>query len=134
AAALGLENVTFVPAQPKPAMPGIMRRADVLFNSGMRYPMVETDLPAKTMEYLATGRPVISCGQAKAVMSASDGGIWVPPEDPESMTEAILRLYHDPTERDRLGVGGREYALSHFNRLDVLRAYEDTLVATAGRT
>jgi hypothetical protein len=129
---LGLTNVTLVPPQPRSKIPGILQRADVCLNTGMRYAMVEGDFPAKTVEYLASGKPIISAGQAKSVMESSGAGIWVPPEDSQALADAVLLLYRSPQMREECGRNARDYAVRFFNRRDVLRGYEETLLRVCG--
>jgi colanic acid biosynthesis glycosyl transferase WcaI len=113
-------------------MPGIMRRADVLLTSGLNYPMGHADLPAKLVEYLASGRPIISCGQASEIITESAGGILIPAQNPTALAEAILQLYNQPEQRERLGQNARAYAVRTFNRDHVLAAYEQMLIRVAG--
>ena len=91
-----MHNVVFVPGQPANVVPRLLARADIVLNSGMNHPLVEHDFPAKTVEYLAAGKPIISCGQSRWLMEESQAGVLIPPEDPDALATAVRRLYEDP--------------------------------------
>ena len=61
------------------------------------------------LESFAMGRPVICTRTAGQVGVVQDGvnGLLVPPGDPAALRAAVLRLWHDPDECDRLGANGR---------------------------
>ena len=42
------------------------------------------------------------------LIAATGGGRLVPPDDPESLATTLCELLLDPTERQRLGVEGRD--------------------------
>jgi len=64
--------------------------------------------PTKLFEYLASGRPVIASrlGQLGEVLEHDRNAWLVPPGDPGSLAEAIVRLASDPPLRARLGEAG----------------------------
>jgi glycosyltransferase involved in cell wall biosynthesis len=47
------------------------------------------------------------------------GGIFIPPEDPAKMAEALLRLRDSPSERKTMGENGLIYTRQHHSRADL---------------
>jgi hypothetical protein len=69
-------------------------------------------IPGKTQISLASGRPVIMAvdGDAADIIRRAGAGLTVPPEQPEALAEAVVRMYETPRdERERIGASGREY-------------------------
>jgi glycosyltransferase involved in cell wall biosynthesis len=62
-------------------------------------------LPLALLEYGFAGLPVVSTrvGQCGEVLENGDAGLLVPPEDPQSMSEALLLMLESSTIRNRLG-------------------------------
>jgi glycosyltransferase involved in cell wall biosynthesis len=129
----GVTNVVFPPGQPADKVPGLLARADVVLNSGMNHKLVEHDFPAKTVEYLAAGKPIISCGQSRWLMEESEAGLLIPPEHPEELAQAARHLYQNREDRERYGANARAYALRMFDRKRVLGGYESMLVKLSER-
>jgi len=85
----------------------------------------KTVIPTKMLEFMACGRPVILGvdGQARQVLEQAQAGIFVQPEDPEELSQAILRLYKDDNLRESLGANGRTYILNHLSREQTAKDY-----------
>lgn len=68
------------------------------------------------VEAMASGRPVISArvGAVPEVIDDGANGILVPPEDPDAIAAAVVRLWKDEELRDRLVVAGRERVRTDF--------------------
>jgi glycosyltransferase involved in cell wall biosynthesis len=69
--------------------------------------------PTKLFEYMAAGRPIVASavGQIAEVLQHEQSALLVPPEDPEALAAAILRLVDDACLRDRLGRAARQAAV-----------------------
>jgi len=66
-------------------------------------------------EYLGAGLCVVATDLpgSQTYPLAQQGLFWaIPPEDPESLAEALIRLYQDPATRSGMADAGRQYALS----------------------
>ena len=83
--------------------------------------VISFNMPSKTQLLLASGR---LNGSAAQVVNQSQGGIVVPPEDPQALAEAVLQLYHDRSYGDKLGSQGRQYAVDYYSFERSLDAYE----------
>ena len=108
-----LNNVKFIPFQPRPRLPEVLASADVSLVSLQRGIGLGS-LPSKTYSILASGRPVIACidqdSETWNLIKRADAGLCVPPENPAELVEAILTLKKDPELRDRFGRNGRSWA------------------------
>lgn len=69
------------------------------------------------LEAMAHAKPVIGCRVGGVPEVVDDGvtGLLVPPEDPEALAAAILRLLADPDLRQRMGAEGRRTVQSRFS-------------------
>jgi colanic acid biosynthesis glycosyl transferase WcaI len=108
-----LENVKFIPFQPRQQLPEVLASADVSLVSLQRGIGVGS-LPSKTYSILASGRPIIASVDENSetwnLIQRADAGLCVSPEDPTALVDAILTLKNDPALRERLGFNGRNYA------------------------
>jgi len=67
---------------------------------------------------------------AELVMSAG-GGICIEPESAKELAIQVLKLYHDPTLRHKLGSSGRRYVLEHFDRQVLAKRFVDVMKLVA---
>lgn len=65
----------------------------------------------KLFDYMCSGKPIVFSGNVyNDIVKKANAGITVPPENPEAMAEAIIKLYNmSKEERDALGLNGRRY-------------------------
>jgi glycosyltransferase involved in cell wall biosynthesis len=91
------------------------------------------------MEAQSCGVPVVATRVAAVGEVVDDGGtgLLVPPEQPDAIAEAVLRLLGDDALRARMGAAGREAALARFDAeraADIyVQAYEAALAYAATR-
>lgn len=83
-------------------------------------------VPMTILEAMAAGKPVIATAVGGVPELVEDGitGILVPPRDPESLSQAILRLAKDPDLRQHMGQMGQKCALERFDISLATRKYE----------
>jgi len=76
-------------------------------------------VPSKILSIMAAGRPVLAAlpldGDAPRLIATAGCGLSVPPGDPHSLAEAILRLYRDSGLRAEMGAAGRRYVEEHLS-------------------
>jgi colanic acid biosynthesis glycosyl transferase WcaI len=127
---LKLPNVQFISYQPRECMPEVLAAADASLVALARGSGFEA-LPSKTYSILASGRPVIVSvdpgSDAWDLVDRSEAGLCIPPESPEELVGAILRLYHDSLLRESLGRHGREYVLRNHSPEHAAEAFERLL-------
>jgi glycosyltransferase involved in cell wall biosynthesis len=109
-------NVIFLPPVEKGAMPVILQEMDALFIGLKGDALFRFGVsPNKLMDYFMAAKPVISAIQASNDMVAESGcGISIPPEKPEEIARAVLKLMSLSAEsRRQMGQKGRAYVLEN---------------------
>jgi glycosyltransferase involved in cell wall biosynthesis len=131
ASALGLDNVSFLPLQPRDRYPLLLNASDVCLislNPRLTTPVV----PGKLFDIMASGRPVVGDvpldGDAPRIVAEGPCGICVAPGDPDRLAEAILKLYRDPALAAELGANGRRLVEHKYSRSICTRRYERLLL------
>ena len=102
---MALRNVIFVPAQPKEMMPAYWSLCDAALVHLKDTPLFETVIPSKIFEAMGMGTPIILAspkGEASGILAESGAGLWVLPERPNELLDAILLLKSNPQLYQRL--------------------------------
>ena len=130
-----LGNVRFLGVLPREAMSEVYATSDLCLVPLRKTELFQTVLPSKIFEILAMARPVLLSvdGEARALVEASGGGVFVPPEDASAMAEVILRLAQDPAACRDMGQRGRAYVKEHFDRKRLAARYLAILQGVAER-
>lgn len=118
AAAEGLANVRFLPRVPMAEAGAYLAAADALLVNLTADPLFSITIPSKTQAYLAAGRPIVMAveGDAADLVRQAGAGLVVPPQDPQALAAAVLRLAEmSPAERERLGADGRRFYDTHLS-------------------
>lgn len=112
------DRVQFTGARPKSVMREFLGAADICVATLQNIPMFRTTYPNKVFDYMAAGRPTVLGidGVIREVVEAAEGGVYVPPGDPEALAEAVRSLAADPERRRRHGAMARQYVVKHFDR------------------
>jgi glycosyltransferase involved in cell wall biosynthesis len=81
------------------------------------------------LEFMSCSRPVILGvdGHARKVMERANAGVFITPENPTELAEAVVRLAADPALREDLGRNGRQHVLQYFSRQHTAEVYLDIL-------
>jgi colanic acid biosynthesis glycosyl transferase WcaI len=121
----GLDNVVFLPYQPRARMSESYAAADV-FLVTLKAGLAGYIVPSKLYTILAAGRPYVAAVEPECEVTQITRdfgcGVAVAPGDGVAMAAAILRLYEDAAYAERLGLRAREAALS-FDRRRQVDAY-----------
>jgi glycosyltransferase involved in cell wall biosynthesis len=102
-------------------VPSILRNLDVFV-----LPSRTEGLPMALLEAMAAGLPIVATAVGGVPEAIRDGetGILVPPERPDELAGAILRLASDEALRNRLAAGGRQTFLNRYELSRMVGAYE----------
>lgn len=131
---LNLGNVTFLDQIEKQKLPYYYRLADVILVTLRDLPLFRCVIPSKIFEIMAMRRPILISVDGEArdlVVNQAQAGIFVEPENPTAMKEALLRLYREPELRKQLGANGRRFVELHFNRRKLADEYLNILKGVA---
>ncbi len=134
AAELGLENVQFLPPIPKLEMPQALAAADACIAILKPIPEYRTVYPNKVFDYMSAGRPVILAieGVIQQVVETAGAGICITPGSPKAVALALVDLADHPDLGAQMGVRGRAYVVTHFDREALAARLEKILLQTAG--
>jgi len=124
---LDLENVVFLPTQSKEMLPHMLAAADVCLIPQQRT-VTDIVMPSKLLGIMASGRPVIAGANVGSelynVIDESGCGKVVEPENPKQLVGAIMEIYNDHEKRVKCGRKGREFAIKHFSKVEILKSFE----------
>ncbi len=127
-----LQNVRFLPLQPREKLPEILSSANVLLLN-QSADVVDMVVPSKLLTYMAAGRAIVAAVSAKSeaaeCIRRAVCGLVIPPEDPAALAQAIRRLYSDRNFAAGLGQQGRIFAELHFARERVLDCLESNFLS-----
>jgi glycosyltransferase involved in cell wall biosynthesis len=111
-----LNNINFFSPIPKKAMPRLLNTLDIAIVILKKSTLWEYGTSKnKLFEYMICALPVIwAINSASDPVAEAGCGITVPPEDPQAMAEAILRICGmSEEERRQMGMRGHEYVLKY---------------------
>ena len=131
-----LANVMFLPFQPRSRLPEVLATADVSLVP-LQHGIGSQSLPSKSFSILASGRPIIASvdedSDLARLVQRSEAGLCVPPEDPQRLAEAVMRLHGDAELRVRLGENGRIYAERYHSPESAAEHFEQLLTLASGQ-
>ncbi|MEZ4706079.1 MAG: glycosyltransferase family 4 protein [Caldilineaceae bacterium] len=134
AAKHNLTNVTFVPPQPREAIPDILSAADVALAPLVNEQLVDA-VPSKLLEAWGCRRPVVlmAGGEARRLMEESGGGRVIAPGSASALAATLTELAaSDPADLDRCAERGYAYVAENFDRPKLARQMETVLQAEIG--
>jgi colanic acid biosynthesis glycosyl transferase WcaI len=127
---LRLENLLFLPFQPRAVFSEMLASADagvVTLNQDSS----NTSLPSKVFNVMSSERPVLAVANPESelaeLVAGSACGLVVAPGDPQSLAAAILRLQAEPALRQQMGQTGRQRLIKDFSRERCVGLYETTM-------
>jgi colanic acid biosynthesis glycosyl transferase WcaI len=134
AAELKLTNLRFLPLQPREGLAQQLAAADTLVIT-QKQSVTDIVFPGKLLYYAASARPIVAAVSADSetgrFVRDKQVGLVVPPEEPEALAGAILKLYQEGL--GHYGQQGRRVAEECFDRQVVLRRFIEHLEAITGQ-
>jgi len=133
-----LENVVFLPYQPKEDLSDSLGAADVHI-VGLREGLAGYIVPSKVYGILAAGKPFIVAvedgSEPARIIAEERCGIRVPPGDTRAIAQAVRELRNmSDDERQEMGLRGRKALEERYGRGRASAAYERLLTDVARRT
>lgn len=118
---MGLGNIQFLPPRAKQEMPALLAAADACIAILKPIELYKTVYPNKVFDYMAAGKPVLLAidGVIREIVEGAQAGIFITPGNPHALAESIQQLAQDPQECHAMGMRGRSYVESNFNREDL---------------
>ncbi len=131
-----LSNVIFAGVRPKKDMPRVVASADVCLAILQDIPMFRTTYPNKVFDYMAAGRATVLVidGITRELIESSYGGVFVQPNDDETLAETILDLSKNVDIVQQMGQNAREYLVKHLDRRDKLNETLSLFMGLAKKT
>lgn len=132
----GLGNVVFQPMQPKEKLSAVWSLCDIALAHLKDGPVFSIMLPMKMFEAMGMGLPVVLAapdGEASRLLLDTGAGVWVPPEDPAALADAVSSLRGDWTTRQRLAAASRAAAPAHSRESQALNMLQVLRRATSGQ-
>ncbi len=126
----GLRNITFLPPVKKNEMKTILACADVCIAILKPLELYKTTYPNKVFDYMAACKPVVLAidGVIREVVENASAGLFSPPGDAIALADAVSKLSKEPEMVDQMGLAGREYVQTHFNRSMLSAQFEQILL------
>ncbi len=131
---LGLTNIHLAELQPNEALGTALAAGDIHLVP-QRPDAAAFAVPSKVFNIMAVGRPFVATALPDSVLwrlqRQSGAFLCVPPDDPPSFAEAVIRLADDSRLRQELGQRGREFVEEHYAKPRILGHLVDRLDAIA---
>jgi colanic acid biosynthesis glycosyl transferase WcaI len=111
-----LENVVFIPSQPKESMPKIWSLCNVALVHLKNDPIFNTVIPSKIFEAMGMGLPILLVapkGEASDIIEKDEAGVWVPAGDPKAFADVVMDLYENREKLQKLAQNSHAAAPLH---------------------
>jgi glycosyltransferase involved in cell wall biosynthesis len=131
---MALSNVTMLDAQPREIIPAYLSAADVALVPLRKLELFKGALPSKIFDAWACECPIVLSmeGEARRVLERAQAGVYVEPESPQSLAEAVQALSKDRARCRNYGKSGRWFVEAHYSRQAQARRLADLLASPIG--
>jgi glycosyltransferase involved in cell wall biosynthesis len=132
-AAAGLPNVTFVEGRPRAEVPEHIAASDACLVHLRAAELFKTVLPSKMFEIMACARPILLGveGESRRTVEEAQAGLPFPPEDDQSLVEAVRRLRDDHGLGEEMSRNGRAFVERYYCRRALAKRYARLLETLA---
>jgi len=117
-----LNHVYFLPNLEKAKMPSLIKSCDAYVVPLRKLDLFKGAIPSKLFEPLAMGKPILLGveGEAKELfIEQGKAGLFFEPENADELADRILVLLNDQSMRLELGMNGKTYVKSNFDRQQI---------------
>jgi len=111
-----LENIVFLPPVPRSSIPALLCAMDAAYIGLKSEPLFRFGVsPNKLIDYMMAAKPVIyAIAAGNDMVTESNCGFSVPPDDPQAIASAIRDLASlEQAQREAMGMRGRQYVHAH---------------------
>jgi glycosyltransferase involved in cell wall biosynthesis len=79
--------------------------------------------PVKLFDYMACGRPIVATDieVVREIVGDTECALMVSPENPYVLAQALIYLIENERNREDMGIEGRAYVVSHYDRENITR-------------
>jgi colanic acid biosynthesis glycosyl transferase WcaI len=126
--ASGMQNLKFIPMQPRERLPEVLAAGD-LHVVPLKRGLARSSVPSKLYSILAAARPVLASvddgTEVAETIKLAGAGRAVAPEDPDAFCSALEQMLSDRSALDQMGAAGRTFVEGWVSPAAVGAAYED---------
>ncbi|WP_017548154.1 glycosyltransferase family 4 protein [Salinicoccus carnicancri] len=121
----GLDNVTFIDAQPKESMPDFCNTSNLCTAILQDNDTFKTVYPNKVFDYMSCKKPILLGidGIARDLVEKNDAGIYVSPNNTDEMVDTILSLKGNRKRLNEMGINGYNFVVENFERKTLAKKY-----------
>lgn len=115
---LGVDNIHFINDQPLEALASFLCHSHAGLATLRDLPFCDGVILVKMFCYMACSLPVVLAGrgESRGILEEAEAGVYVEPENPARLAEAVTALYNDRELGRRLGAFGRSYVQERYSR------------------
>ncbi len=126
--AKGLDNLRFIPMQPRERLPELLAAGDIHVVP-LKRGLARSSVPSKLYSILAAARPVLASVDAGTevaeTIKLAGAGLAVAPEDPDAFCSALNEMLSDRKALAQMGACGRAFVEGWVSPAAVGVAYEN---------
>ena len=123
----GLDNIVFLPLEPQEMVPHVYSACSVCFIP-LKKNIIGNSVPSKAGLLMACGRAIVNSvdedSDYYSIFGREEIGISASNSDPQSVADAILKMYEDKDFRDRCQINAKEYS-KYYSRTHSLTLYKE---------
>jgi glycosyltransferase involved in cell wall biosynthesis len=127
-----LNHVYFIPNLEKAKMPSLIKSCDAYVVPLRKLDLFKGAIPSKLFEPLAMGKPILLGveGEAKELfIEQGNAGLFFEPENANELSNSILELLNNQSLRLDLGMSGKTYVKTNFDRQGIHQKFLQALDA-----
>lgn len=121
----GLDNVIFIDSVSKEEVFKYILSSDAGASVLKKVDTFKTIYSNKTFDYMSCKKPILLAidGVSRTLIEKAECGVYVEPEDANSIAKGVRQLLSQEKELERIGTNGYNYAKLHFDREVLAKRY-----------
>lgn len=130
----GMPNVQFISGQSDEARRLYYTLADLAISCHKDVPGIHTHVPARLIELLAAGLPVLAplAGEGAEIVRRGACGVVVPPEDPDKLARGVVYMLENADKMTIMASNGPKFVTQFYRHSVVGRQYLALLQKVVG--